>query len=258
MINVGKSILVIVNWRADYARTYLHVKDDAVCLTCAAVLADESALPYAPQRYSDACRQADHRKRQVQHVTATETAPEEAKRASRLYGRLHRRFGKLGYSCGDAIFLLGADAPLEESKAELRAEFLAANAGFTHCKVDFDLKQIVLVPGEINEETMGSIRRDVEATIQKLLDALRAADLKAIKSGAKEARSLAAILDADGRAQAEALAGFAQGVAKRLREAADESTLAVELAVEEARSGAARFAAILFEEAPADGERAAA
>lgn len=249
MINVGKSILVIVNWRADYARDYKHENLGVACLDCSS--------PTENVEYANGCEGLGHKKRSVQKITLTEAAPEEARKASRLYGRLHRRFGKLGFPCGDAIYLLGADAPLETAKDELRAEFQAANGGFAHCSVSFDCKEIVLVPGELNEETMGSIRRDVEATIQKLLDALRAGDLKAIRAGAKDARQLAGVLDASGRADVESMAAFAQGVAKRLREAADESTLAVEQAVEEARSGAARFAAILLDEGVPEDARVA-
>lgn len=240
MLQVGKSILVIVNWRADYARSYQHDKLGVRCLDCSGV---EVAV-----EYTSACEGAGHKRRSVQKVTLTEAAPEESKRAERLYGRLHRRFAKLGYACGEAIYLLGADADLEGAKGDLRAEFDAANGEFQRCNVDFDLKEIVLVPGEINEETLKSIRRDVEGTIQKLLDALRSGDLKSIKAGARDARQLAHVLEGDSKAQAGALVDFAQGIAKRLREAADESTLAVEEAVEEAKNGAARFAAILLDE----------
>lgn len=241
MIRIGKTTLVIVSWRADYARTYLHEHDDAICLSCGTL---EESKPYLA-----ACNDEDHRRHQVSHVTKNEAAPLEAKRAAGLYGKLYREFHKLGYPCGDQVYLLGADADLEGCKSKLRVLFDEANAEFKHVKIGFDLKELVLVPGELNEETLSSIRRDVEKTIQGLIEALQAASsdkasVKAIKEAGQAAKNMAAVLEGDSRLQAQALSGFAKSIVDRLKKASEESTDVVEKTIEESRSGAARFAAI--------------
>jgi hypothetical protein len=239
MIRIGKTTLAIIRWRGVHGRTYTHTSEVATCLTCAASSATEAPV------YTAVCQVEDHKRHQIKHVELTEAAPEESKRLTRLYGLLQRTWAKAGYACGDAMYLLGADADLPSIVAGIRATFAEANASFTACHADFDVKEIVLVPADMTEETMASVRRDIETGIQRVIDALAAGDAKSIRTAAREARGLAAIVEGDSRLQVNALTTFAGKIADRLREAADASDDEMALIVAESRNGSARFAALL-------------
>lgn len=230
MLKLATQTLVVVRWEANRGRSYAHTRNTGVCLACE-----------GEPLYSLACEQLGHKRRREVNTVVTEADPKESKAIQRLYHRLYDAFRKIGYACGDQVYLLGKTAPLDEAIAELRELFDEANKVFKHCKADFRLSVIQIVPDEAHAETMRSLERDVSEAVDRLLDALASCDPRELRKALRETRNVSALLAGEASSTTSELTDFAAKMVKRFKEIEREGEGALALAEGEAREGARRF-----------------
>lgn len=225
--------VVIVRFSAERGRSYAHVDDGGEhCQSC-------------DQAWSSACAESKHTKRRKLRTTIEEKAPLEAKRVQQLYTQLHSAFRGIGQHAGDNVYLVPTDADLAGVLKEQRETFASANADMTACAASFDVKVLRVDPVQASADTLASIRSDVDASIAKLVTALQTGtDPAAMRAAVRETKNLAQVVESQAASDVTACQDYLIQAAKRLRDAADEGDDAVAKAVDHARQGAARFAAI--------------
>ena len=246
-MKLNKTHLVIVSFEVKRGRTYRHTDGTAVCLTCA-----------GEPVYGSTCETAGHAVRRDLQTTVQEDAPVEAKAVSEIYNRAHREIRAVGYDCGRAVYLIGDSerGKLDTVIAKLRGEIVVLNATLNVCRVALDLKIVEILPGTAHEETLRSIRHDVQTAAERITDALAGASaanskesLAALREVVRETRGLAGLLDGESKSQIDDLTVFAARTADRLRAAVRVSENAVAEVVNDSRAGAARFARIFAAQA---------
>ena len=235
-IEIRKTILAVVDWSARRGRTYAHSDEESWCTEC----------PGERPPFTSTCEATGHGVKRTFKTDMEEAAPAEAKEVQKLYGEVCRVFAKLGYACGRQVYLIAEEDAdkLDAAMAVLRALFDEKNATFRVCSADWHARIVKINPSTSHEETLRSIRRDVDDAVAKLLGALDSGDVKVMRQTVKDTKNLAALLDGQSRMQVEALSTFTVKVARQLREAADGGEGAVDTAIHEAKQGAVRFAGI--------------
>lgn len=249
MLDLGTCHLVFVRCTTIQGRHATRQAEAAICLDCPKTT-DPSAAPptEAPATWQGAaCEALDHRRQQVVHTTTTEAAPDEAEIVRDVYSKVYRSFQKIGYPLGRNAYLVAdaRKAELDTQVATAHAMTVDANAKCKVCYVKFLPVLVRISPTATEEETLASLRRDIEAGIQGLIDALKTGDHRVIVAQVRQARDLAKLVESPiTRTAIDDLHGFADRVARSLRNAADDGDTALETAREEARLGAGRFARV--------------
>jgi hypothetical protein len=236
-LKLNQSIFVLVRYNSFTGRNYQHDEKSVICKTC----------PGENPTYALECRAADHKRQRILHTTVLEAAPEEAKKLSKLYGRVYRRLHNLGFAAGDNAYFFPRDVDVDSEIEKIRKDIDETNVEFKICRGDFSFDIFDLSPEDSRQETLRSLQQRVESSIETLLAALHSADIKEIRKAILSTKNLSILLDQEGKENVEELTSFTARAAKWLKDAADEGDLAVEKVTEEIQNGAARFAGIFAE-----------
>ena len=248
MIKINKSTMVLMNWESIKGQHSLNEEEPALCMACAG----------APV-YSVECKKADHAKSQIKHASHVWDAPEEAKRVSQIQREFHKKLCEGAFSPRQGVYLTAASvAQIDLKINELKAEIAKENAEFKVCRIYTDFDVFEIDPATTSQHSVASAQKKIEGSISKTIEALKNADLSAVKAVVKETKNLAQLLDPESKKKVTELTQFTSRAAVWLKDASDsDEPEAIVKVTKDVQEGAARFASI-FADLNVDAESAAA